>query len=81
MINEECLARPTWEMAHLQTQVRRGGIQGISLRAAGSFSQAWGCLAAGKVLRISHRMFQEALKSVTLAVLFLRYSGWKCSQS
>lgn len=24
MINEECLARPTWEMAHLQTQVRRG---------------------------------------------------------
>lgn len=23
MINEECLARPTWEMAHLQTQVRR----------------------------------------------------------
>lgn len=71
MINEERLARPTWEMAHLQTQVRRGGLQGISLRAAGSSRWLELSRSGGKVLGMSRIVFQEALeRSVTLAGFF-----------
>ena len=69
MINEECLARPTWEMAHLQTQVRRGGLPGISLWMAGSFQGSGLPRSSGKVLGLSHRMFQEVLeRSVILGI-------------
>lgn len=70
MINEECLARPTWEMAHLQTQVRRGGLPGISLWMAGSFQGLGLPRSSGKGWVLATECFRRCWREVSLLVIF-----------
>lgn len=80
MINEERLARPTWEMAHLQTQVRsRPDKASACEHRQLSEAQVPPC-RGGKVFPVSHVAFPRGCRQISLCHGFLRDS-WGITMS